>query len=142
MRNFYKTILVAAVLAIASNANAQSGTIVFREGNNGTQNVVANITDAPDQAFDLVKQTPEYIGENDEARSIVFTNVRVGAIISVYDSHAGDASDDYCVITIKSTPSYTFNIPSFEASFEDQRVKVEYHKHNGLDGKVSFIRVN
>jgi hypothetical protein len=142
MRNFFKTIMVVAVVAIASKASAQSGQLVFREGNNGTQNIVVNITDAPGQAYNLQAKTPVNVGDNDEARSLVLTNVRVGAVISVYDSPAGDASDDYCVITVKSTPAGSFIIPSFEVSFEDQRVKVVNHHKNGLDGKISFIRVN
>ena len=139
MKTLFKTLLVAALFSFAAKANAQSGTLVFREGNNGSQNVVANITDAPGQAYNLKDRNS--IGQNDEARSLVMQNVRVGAVVTVYDSPKGDASDDYCVITVKQVVPYKV-IGSFETSFEDNEVKVEKFRGGNLDGKVSFIRVN
>ncbi|WP_158795937.1 hypothetical protein [Pedobacter sp. L105] len=142
MKNLLKVLAVAGVFfAISTNANAQSGTLIFKEGNGGTQNTVATITDASGQFYNLKDKTPSNIGANDEAKSLILQNVRVGAAISVYDAPAGDASDDYCIITVKSLVS-SITVSSFETSYEDANVKVDFHHHNGLDGKVSAIRVN
>lgn len=139
MKALLRTLMVAALFSFAAKANAQSGTLIFREGNNGSQNIVANITDAPGQAYNLKDRNS--IGKNDEARSVVMENVRVGAVLTVYDSPNGDASDDYCVITVKQLVSHKV-IGSFETSFEDNEVKVQKFKNGNLDGNVSFIRVN
>ncbi|MDQ1096708.1 MULTISPECIES: hypothetical protein [Chryseobacterium] len=141
MKTIFKAVAIGSLLLGMSTVKAQSGTLIFKEGNGGSQNTVAQITDAPGQWYNLKAKTPAYIGSNDETRSVILQNVRAGAVLSVYDAPAGDASDDYCVITVKQFTPYKV-IPSYETSFEDSEVKVQFFRKNGLDGKVSFIRVN
>lgn len=143
MKNLLKTLVVAILFAITTQAHAQSGTLTFKEGNNGSQNTVATITDAPNQFYDLKNEEPYDIGANDEARSLILTNVRVGAIISVYNAPAGDASDCYAVITVKTSAAQII-VGSFGSSYEDGSVKVVFFPHGShkLDGYVSAIRVN
>lgn len=142
MKNLLRALTVAGVFfAISTNANAQSGTLTFKEGLSGTQNTVATITDAPGQNFNLKEKTPYNIGANDEAKSLILQNVRVGATISVFDSPTGSLGDDYCIITVKSLVS-SITVSSFETSYEDANIKVDYRRDNGLNGKVSAIRVD
>jgi hypothetical protein len=141
MKIILKSLAVSALLLTLTSLRAQSGTLIFKEGNGGSQNTVAQITDAPGQWYNLKKKTPANIGANDETRSLILQNVRAGAVVSVYDSSSGDASDDYCVITAKQFIPYRI-ISTYESSFEDSEVRVQYFSKNGLDGKVSFIRVN
>jgi len=139
MKAIFKSLVVLGLFSFATKAQAQSGTLVFREGNNGSQNIVVNITDAPGQAYNLKADNSP--GPNDEARSLVMSNVRVGAIVTVYDSPNGDASDDYCVITVKQLVGSKV-IGSFMNTYEDADVRVQKFGGGNLDGKVSFIRVN
>lgn len=109
------------------------GDIVLYEGNGGSQNIVQRFPDTPGQNS---RVTP-----NDEARSAKLLNVRVGAVITVYDSPDGSTNDDFCVIRVKkSSPEYT--VATFERSYDDEYVSVSFARNNGLDGKVSRIRVN
>ncbi len=109
------------------------GQIVLYEGNGGSQNIVQSFNDTPGQSS---RVTP-----NDEARSLKLLDVRVGAVIAVYDSPDGSTNDDYCIIRVKrSTPEYT--VPTFERSYDDEYVSVSFARNNGLDGKVSRIRIN
>jgi hypothetical protein len=109
------------------------GQIVFYEGNGGSQDIVHSTDDAPGQDF-----RPR---QNDEARSVKLLNVRTRSVISVFDSPSGSTTDDFCVIQVKrSAPEYT--VGTFERSYEDEYVLVSYARKNGLDGKVSRIRIS
>lgn len=109
------------------------GIIVFYEGNNGSQNIVQTVEDTPGQDFRPVK--------NDEIRSLKLYGVRAGCSITVFDSPDASMSDDFCIINVKRiSPEYTVN--SFERSYEDDTVVVSYIRNNGLDGKVSRIKIN
>jgi len=109
------------------------GQIVFYEGNGGSQDIVHTTDDSAGQDF-----RPR---QNDEARSVKLLNVRRGCVISVFDAPNGSTTDDFCVIQVKrSSPEYT--VGTFERSYEDDDVLVSYARKNGLDGKVSRIRVN
>jgi hypothetical protein len=53
----------------------------------------------------------------------------------------GRTTDDFCVIQVKrSAPEYI--VGTFERSYEDEYVLVSYARKNGLDGKLSRIRIN
>ena len=53
----------------------------------------------------------------------------------------GKLDDDWCQIeVIGKQDEYT--VDSFEHSYADSVVKVTFHRNNGLDGKVSMIRVD
>ncbi|MBF2047940.1 hypothetical protein HJG54_06570 [Leptolyngbya sp. NK1-12] len=109
------------------------GQIVFYEGNGGSQNIVHTIDDSPGQDF--------HLRQNDEARSVKLLNVRQGCFIEVFDHPEGQRSDDFCVIEVRrSSSEYTVN--TFERSYDDEYVIVSYANNNGLDGKVSRVRVN
>ncbi|SFD84029.1 hypothetical protein SAMN05518672_103455 [Chitinophaga sp. CF118] len=109
------------------------GIIAFYEGNNATENVVQTIEDSPGQDFRPVR--------NDEIRSAKIYGVRPGCEIRVYDSSDGSTSDDFCIVNVKrSIPEYIIN--TFERTYEDEYVRVTFIRNNGLDGKISRIRVN
>ncbi|SEW51466.1 hypothetical protein [Chitinophaga arvensicola] len=109
------------------------GIIVFYEGNNGSQNIVQTVEDTPGQNFRPVK--------NDEIRSCKLYGVRVGCVITLFDSPDGSMSDDFTIINVKRiSPEYTVN--TFERSYEDEYVVVSYIRNNGLDGKVSRIKID
>lgn len=107
------------------------GNIILYEGNNASQNILTSYNDG------------DYSGQvipNDEARSMRLINVKAGTKITVYDSKNGDTNDDYCIIRVKNQVSEII-INTFEQSKDNENVKVEFHGNNGLDGKVSYIRI-
>ncbi|CAO3638285.1 unnamed protein product [Cunninghamella echinulata] len=108
------------------------GTITLYEGNNATQNIVATYNDGDHSGK---------VNPNDEARSMKLTNVRAGTKITVYDSKDGSTGDDYCVTRVKKQVS-EYIVGSFEQSVDNDTVRVEFYRNNGLDGKVSFIRID
>jgi hypothetical protein len=122
-------LLFTISLAIATPAYA--GTITLYEGNGGQQDVVAVYPDKPDIST--------RVNPNDEARSAVLNDVAPFTIIIVSDDPNGGTDDDYTVIKVKQPGNVT--IGSFEQSFENDVVKVEHHHDNGLDGKVSNIKI-
>ncbi len=77
---------------------------------------------------------------NDEARSCILMDVSKGTVISVYDNSSGSTSDDYTTITALEN-IVQLVISTFEQSFSSSQVVVTWNKHNGLDGKVSLIKV-
>ncbi|MDC0723634.1 hypothetical protein [Nannocystis bainbridge] len=110
-----------------------SGIIAFYEGNDATQNIIQTVEDAPGQDFKPVR--------NDEIRSAKFFNVRPGAEIRLYDDPSGSTSDDFCIINVKR-PAPEYIVPTFERTYEDEYVRVTFIRNNGLDGKISRIRIN
>jgi hypothetical protein len=109
------------------------GIIVFYEGNNATQNIVQTVEDSPGQNF-----RPS---QDDTIRSAKIFGVRPGCEIRVYDSENGGTDDDFCIVNVKRVaPEYI--VPTFERTYEDEFVRVTFIRNNGLDGKVSRIKVN
>ncbi|MCY0990374.1 hypothetical protein OV203_24755 [Nannocystis sp. ILAH1] len=109
------------------------GIIVFYEGNNATQNIVQTVEDTPGQDFRPIR--------NDEIRSLKLYGARAGAVIQLYDDPNGSTSDDFTIIHVKRiVPEYV--VGTFERSYEDDTVIVNFIRNNGLDGKVSRIRIS
>jgi hypothetical protein len=109
------------------------GDIVFYEGSGGSQDIVQTVSDSPGQDF-----RPDH---NDEIASVKLLDVRPGTVISVFDDRRGSKDDDFAVIQCKkSAPEYT--VSTFERSYEDEYVLVSYGRRDGLDGKVSRIRIS
>ena len=109
------------------------GQIVFYEGNGGSQDIKQTLSD---EAGQDTKATP-----NDEHRSVKLLDVRVGCVISVFDDPKGKTNDDFTIIQVKKS-SAEYTVGTFERSYEDEYVLVSHAHKNGLDGKVSRIRVN
>jgi hypothetical protein len=107
------------------------GTITLYEGNNATQNIVSSYQDNAHEG----KVSP-----NDEARSVKLNNVRSGCRITVYDSKSPSTNDDYCVIDVKKDV-HEYIVGTFEQSIDNDTVRVTFHRNNGLDGKVSYIKI-
>ena len=108
----------------------------FYEGNDGTQDLLASISDRSSRTINLKKGG----FDNDEARSVVLRNVRAGAKLVVWDNPDGKQDDDWCEIEVKRQVQ-EYIISSFERNINDEFVKVTYHRDNGLDGKVSRIYI-
>lgn len=130
-------IIAIASCFLCSMANAQQGTVQFKEGNNGSQSVVATYTDLPGQNYDRYQ-----IPQNDEARSVILSSVRQGCIISVFDNGFFQTNDDYCVIEVLQTTPPGYIVPTFQRNYTDQYIRQTYRYGGNLDGKVSSIRIN
>ncbi|HEY4005566.1 MAG TPA: hypothetical protein VGM60_10345 [Pseudonocardia sp.] len=109
------------------------GVLAFFGGNNGSGDLVQAVEDEPGQNFRPV--------QNDSIRSVKMFSVRPGAEIRVYDSADAEMDDDFCIINVKR-PTPECVIGTFERSYEDEYVRVTFIRNNGLDGKVSRIRIN
>lgn len=114
--------------------------VVFWEGNNGTQDAWPLSTELS-QSWDL--QSGGAPVPNDEARSCTVVDAPPGTVINVYDSSSGSKDDDWAQITVQQNVSTPVVVATFEnsTSYGGGAVTVTYNKHNGLDGKVSYIEV-
>ena len=115
-----------------SVAHAGGPEVIFYEGNNATQDVVAKYT----------KSYTGRIAVNDEARSVKLRNVGAATKIQVYDAPHGKTDDDHCTIDVNG-PISEYIVNSFEQPFYDpvHLVNIRYTHFNGLNGKVSFARI-
>jgi hypothetical protein len=107
------------------------GMIILYEGNNATQNIVKSYQD---DSYD------GKVSPNDEARSLKLYDVRAGCKITVYDNNKASTNDDYCVIEVKRRVS-EYVVGTFERSMDNDIVRVTFIRNNGLDGKVSYIKI-
>lgn len=104
----------------------------FFEGNDGTQDPVGSQVTSHDHSvvFDGKPTT------NDEARSFAISRTPGGRVLRFFDSPDRDRDDDWLEVIVKRDILEKL-IPTFERSFEDDDVRLIYHRNNGLDGKVS-----
>jgi hypothetical protein len=81
--------------------------------------------------------------ENDELKSMELEGVRAGTRIELYDNPNGDRQDDFTIIDVKqSVPmGKRVRIDSFEGTTDTFYYRKLASRNNGLDGKVSRIRV-
>lgn len=79
---------------------------------------------------------------NDDAKSLRIVAAPAGTVITVYDSPSGSQSDDYTVITVTNNIVHPLVVANLESNASTSHVTVRHHHHNGLNGKVSSIRVS
>jgi hypothetical protein len=128
----------------------QDSTLVFYEGDNCTQQV-KGLYEAGGESDDHFTRCNDYTGEgtchNDDIRSMLIQpGVRKGKEIRVYDDQDGTLNDDYTSIYRGGqTMEAPFCINGFEhdtsAREADAGITVNHHHHNGLNGKISYIKV-
>jgi hypothetical protein len=153
-KSFRKVLLIlltAAVIltVIPSKVYAQEvDDLVFYEGNGCTQDIVFTYNSYR-AANDNCKKNGACKGDNDEARSLrIGKSVKQGAKIVVFDSPDGKTDDDYTTIDIVNRSFLQpegYCLRTFEQSFDNPSansgIKVDHFRKNGLDGKVSRVRV-
>jgi len=105
--------------------------ITFYEGNGCSQDIVA--TYGP-------KNAAGRIGKNDEARSLSLVQVPAGTRIFIYDSPDAKENDDFAFILVKKK-TFEYCIRTLEASIYTDNVEMTYTRKNGLDGKVSYVKI-
>lgn len=111
------------------------------EGNRGTQDHVCVVSTGVDDGVDFTGSSDFRFCDNDEARSLRLFEVPAGRVIRLFDDPGGSTQDDWVEIAVKRAVDEKL-IETFERSFEDDDVRVEYHRNNGLDGKVSRLQVS
>ncbi len=117
--------------------NISPDAIALYSGNDCKDDDVGLTDGAPGQ---LIQFTTNDRFQNDEARSLLFRKLRVGTIIRLYDDPAGNTGDDWVEILVKQEVE-SYCVISFETSFEDIVISVNFSQIDGLDGEVSFITV-
>jgi hypothetical protein len=131
----------AAKYAKGDSADALPDALVFYEGNDCKQNVVARYSGWSDVSVNCKKSDH---CKNDEARSLlIYDFVKNGTNVKVYDHPEAKTNDDWTEIKI-GKPAFmgAYCVGTFERSRDEKGVNVNFHKDNGLDGKVSHIKVN
>jgi hypothetical protein len=113
------------------------GIISFYEGNRATQNKVCDLTTDDHGKFNFQNHDQ---CDNDEARSLVLSNIKPGYVIQIYDDPGCSTGDDWTEITVRQDFSRLV-IESFETNRDDSDILVAHHHHNGLDGKVSCVKL-
>ena len=114
--------------------------VIFWEGNDGKQDGWPLSTEFA-QSYDL-KDSGSPV-PNDEARSCTIVDATAGTVITVYDSPSASTDDDYATIKVNSNLTAPVVVNTFEnsTSYGGGSVTVTCHKDNGLDGKVSNIKI-
>ena len=121
-------------IELASNAFS-GATIVFYEGNSGTQDIVCELVADQARTIDFTNTSS---CDNDEVRSLKLVSMPAGARIRVYDNSSCSTSDDWTEIrTLTAVARYV--VPTFEADSNDGVVAIDYKTSGNLDGKVSCI---
>eukprot|EP01084_Bolivina_argentea_P283475 485513_1 len=138
--------------------NQKSGLILF-EGNDVTQDALCYIPTTRDFWYNLQKDD---LGcDNDEARSIVLTDVKRGTVIVIADNpdglHNDGGEDDWLIIYVKqdiggffpSRKHYELGTLQLDDLIDDYYILAYYfendsgrgHGNNKLNGKVSNVQI-
>lgn len=112
--------------------------IVLLRGNNGSQRISCTFG-ITTRGFWNIKNLSAC--HNDDARSAKLMAGKAGTKVTVYDSPSGSTGDDYTVITVLKDFDMPLIINSFESNYQNEFIKVQYFRKNGLDGKVSSVLV-
>jgi hypothetical protein len=124
----------------------QPDDLIFYEGNGCSQDIVFTYNSFV-RADDNCKKRGPCKGDNDEARSLrVLTSAKRGTQVRVYDSPDGRTDDDYAIINILDPARFEENglcLRSFQEERNDtgRGITLTYVPKNGLDGKVSRVKV-
>lgn len=113
------------------------------EGNGGTQDVVCPIAITATQPISFGDPIDgyDYRCDNDEARSMLLHDVPAGKVLTFYDDPSGNyRRDDWTEVFVKRAVSRKY-LDTFERSFEDDDLRVVYHRNDGLDGKISAATI-
>ena len=144
---------VCGLAAVFAAQPAAAITFEFYEGNNCRQKMVGAYnyklqgTGRRDQGTDI---TAALRGNKDEARSLKITTglPRVtdvkGVNIQIFDSPSHQLNDDFVVVYIvdpRQIPAQGLCIGSFERNFDRNGVFMWRQPRNGLDGKVSSLKL-
>ena len=139
----------AGCLMLSSALRAQGGDdLILFEGNGCSQDIVFTYNSRGGRD-DNCKSRGPCKGDNDEARSLrILKSAAPGTRIIVFDSPGGKQDDDFTIIDILR-PDFMedqgYCLRSFEQNFdtpnENQGIIVDYVRKNGLDGKISRVRV-
>ena len=110
--------------------------VSFYEGNGGSQNKVCDLN-LQNQTLDFTRSST---CANDEARSLKLTFAAAGTVLEVYDDSSCTSNDDFVRIRVKRD-LHRKTLNSFEQSFENADLDVDYFFGGNLDGKVSCVRI-
>jgi len=125
-------------ISAAEVDTAPVGAVVdLYEGNSGSQSLVCSNRVTQPRTINL---TQDAYCNNDEARSLVLYDFPMDKVIFVYDESGGSTSDDWTIIVPKRAIKQT-TVGTFESSYENADVRVCSFYDNGLDGKVSRVRI-
>ena len=112
--------------------------IALFSGRDCTDDNVGLTHGAPGQ---LIQFTTNDRFQNDAARSLLIRRLRRGTVIRLYDDPAGNTRDDWVeILVMQEVEGYCVN--SFENSFEDITIGVNFSGIDGLDGEVSLMTVD
>ncbi len=110
--------------------------------NNFAQGLLGEINDCEANIYNLTNGHPQF--GNDEIRSMRILEAPAGKVIRVFDNSQGSTGDDYAVITVLQDifGGTEITIGTFEESFSNNYVNVEYCCGGNLDGKISRLEFN
>jgi len=128
------------VVSPKPRANAYPSDVIFYEGNNCKQGVKARFDSHSDNNVNC-KKSDRCV--NDEVRSVKLWSYGKSKFkITVYDNPDGKKNDDWTTIEVDTTKFVGKQcLKTFEKDIKMKGVKSNFHKDNGLDGKVSRIKI-
>ncbi|MCS4229945.1 hypothetical protein EDF77_3207 [Stenotrophomonas maltophilia] len=122
----------------AASPHGEAAVILMR-GDGGTQRISCAFG-LTRSSFWNMKNEPSC--HNDDARSVKVMAAKEGTVITLYDSPSGSTSDDYTTFRIKQDLTKVWTVVTLEESGENEYMAVKHHHVNGLNGKVSSVRVS
>ncbi|NEO39655.1 MAG: hypothetical protein F6J90_26315 [Moorea sp. SIOASIH] len=131
-----------SLLIVKPSTALAADDLIFYEGNSCTQDIVFSYDSTVSIDENCQSSGSECYGDNDEARSLkILGFVNSETRVEVYDHPEADSTDDFAVIDITDPNFNEFCVETFEKSIDDNGVEVYVAYKNGLDGKVSNVKV-
>lgn len=131
-----KKILIASFLAICTTSTFSS--IEFYNGDNGTGRLENILDERYTRSLNLKNERD---WNNDEIRSLRLKSVAPGTIIRLYDNPDMKRNDDWIEIRVKKSGNDIVVGDLEKSNYHNSHYTAEFHRVNGLNGKVSAIEV-
>lgn len=133
---YSKNIIFLTILSLFS-ASAFAD-IEFYNKSDGSGRLEGRLPDSATTSMNLKKEKK---WNNDEIKSVRLKSVTRGTIIQLFDDPDAKKNDDWVEIYVKKSGA-DIVIGNLERNHEDSYYKQTFHKKNGLNGKVSHIKVD
>ncbi|WP_121626880.1 hypothetical protein [Poseidonibacter antarcticus] len=127
-------------VVIQHNATPSSR-ISFHEGNGLKENKVCEFA-ILDNSFINFKNDDKYGCDNDEVRSVLLRHIPPNTRIRLFDDPNGSLKDDWLdIFTLKTIDILEIETLELQKDINNDKYIIQYHKKNGLDGKVSAVEI-
>eukprot|EP01083_Nonionella_stella_P204926 746695_1 len=132
------TLHILAILFLINEIHVDAQVILY-EGDGASQSIVCTLW-LYNREINF-KSSNNYGCDNDETRSLKIMSAKAGTKITLWDNPDGKTDDDFYVIDVLKDITSPQTVEHYETNMDTYYIRGRYYRDNGLNGKVSRIKI-